>query len=55
MTYKNEQCEYTDTTTKRQPTRARTPDEERYGRLLAEIELQKLLEERTTNLQEVKQ
>jgi hypothetical protein len=44
-----------ETEIKRQMEIPGTTEEIRYGQLWEEIELQKLLEERNTNLQEVKQ
>jgi hypothetical protein len=44
-----------ETEIKRQMEIPGTPEEITYGHLWAEIELQKLLEERITDLQEVKQ
>ena len=45
MTNKNKKRVYTNKATQRRPTQAITHDIEKYGRLSAEIELQKLLVE----------
>jgi hypothetical protein len=54
MTCQNGKCEYNPTLNS-QPIQARTAEEIRYGRLWAEIELPKLLQERKTIIEEVKQ
>jgi hypothetical protein len=55
MTPTNQKCKHTGTATKRQIVQARSEEEIRYGKLWAEIELPKLLQERETNNKEVKQ